>query len=71
MGFIMDKKSKRPVVNPGCIGCGYCQFVCPEVFRVNEVSTVQECADYDKYRQSIEKAMQECPMHAIEYKTEE
>lgn len=66
----MDRKNKRPVIKPGCIGCGYCQFVCPEVFQVKEVSTVIERASYQDYKQAIDKAVQECPMHIIVYNTE-
>ena len=61
----MNAQNKRPVIRPGCIGCGYCQFVCPDVFYVDEVSQVKELVSYSEHKEAIERAARECPMHVI------
>jgi len=49
-----------------CIGCGSCQDICPEVFRVNEEAEKAEVIKPEGGpKDLIEKAMGECPMSCI------
>jgi ferredoxin len=51
-----------------CIGCGTCEEICPEVFKLNEETdkvevTDQEGAPEDK----IEEAIEACPVECIHW----
>jgi len=50
-----------------CIGCGACQSLCPEVFRLDESgkSAVLEGVDYKANKECIQKAIENCPVQAI------
>ncbi len=51
-----------------CIGCGGCEFNCPEVFEINISSgkaEVKADADLEENKEAIERAMKECPTEAI------
>ena len=38
----MQDEHKKPSIQPGCIGCGLCEAIVPEVFQVCNVSKVKE-----------------------------
>jgi len=62
---------KKVKVFPGCIGCGMCQALAPQVFKVTEVSHIKEGVDYKKYKHEIDQAIDSCPVHVIEYESED
>ena len=39
---------KKVWIEPGCISCGSCQYLAPEVFEVTDRSRVKPCADIIK-----------------------
>lgn len=54
-------------VTPDCIGCGSCEAVCPEVFRMNDQGLAEAYknpvpADAEE---SAKEAAQMCPAEAI------
>lgn len=50
----------------GCISCGACEGVCPEVFElVDGISSVKEDADLEGNREGIEQAVNGCPVSVI------
>lgn len=63
----MGKKVK---ILPGCIGCGLCEALAPQIFKVNNVSRVQQEADFGRYEDEIEEAVRSCPISVIIYKEE-
>ena len=49
-----------------CIGCGSCEEICPEVFRLNKKTEKSEVIKPEGGPEDlIEKAMVECPMSCI------
>ena len=44
---------KNVKIEPGCISCGSCQFIAPEVFEVTDTSHVKEGADIQRYQACI------------------
>jgi ferredoxin len=49
-----------------CIGCGSCEDICPEVFKVNEEKEKSEVIKPEGGPEDlIEQAMGECPMSCI------
>ena len=54
-------------VNDGCIGCGLCENICPEIFVMDDgISTVIENVDYAKYVNEARAAADGCPVSVIE-----
>jgi len=49
-----------------CIGCGSCEFNCPEVFEMKDgKSTLKTKADLEKNKECIDQAIENCPVAAI------
>ena len=61
---------KKLFIKPGCIGCGLCQAVAPEVFNVKNVSEIKKDIDYPKYEKEIKEAVALCPVSVIVYEDE-
>lgn len=54
-------------VNEGCIGCGYCENVCPTVFSVVDgVSVAENREILPSEIDGAEKAVAGCPVRVIE-----
>jgi len=52
-----------------CIGCGMCEQLCPEVFRLNPETNVAEVIDTDEgTEESIQDAIDSCPVECIHWK---
>ena len=49
-----------------CIGCGVCESICPECFKLDDSNKAQVvCAEPDQYRCKINEAAGACPEGAI------
>jgi len=59
---------KKVSINPGCVACGACQFISPQVFCVTDVSRIKKDVDLQKYDQAIKEAVKQCPVGVISYK---
>jgi len=51
----------------GCISCGLCSDVCPEVFRLEDVAVVNEGADLEANESGIKESAEGCPVEVIKY----
>ena len=68
----MKKKTLRRVyIEPGCVSCGSCEAVCPDVFKINDIACVIEGADLESNKDMIKKAAQNCPVDVIKYEEEQ
>jgi ferredoxin len=56
---------KKVKIEPGCISCGSCEFIAPEVFEVIGTSQVKEGVDYEKFQERIKEAAVKCPVQVI------
>ena len=56
---------KNVKIEPGCISCGSCQFLAPEVFEVIVTSQVKSGADFNKFEERIRDAAAKCPVQVI------
>jgi len=58
---------KKLWIEPGCITCGMCEFIAPEVFEVTDVSHIKQDCDIQKNAQLIEESVKECPVSVIKF----
>ncbi|MCK4264976.1 ferredoxin [Candidatus Babeliales bacterium] len=58
---------KRVYIISGCIGCGSCEAICPQVFKVDSVSEIREKTDIEAYEDEIKEAAEICPVGVIKY----
>lgn len=56
---------KNVTIKPGCITCGTCQAICPEVFVIEKTAQIKPNADIQKYEKLILEAADICPMQVI------
>ncbi|MGL5635864.1 MAG: ferredoxin [Bacteroidales bacterium] len=56
---------KEVVIEEGCIACGMCESICPEVFTIGEISEVNEGIDFSAYKEQILDAVDNCPVSVI------
>ena len=54
-------------IEEGCISCGSCEQICPEVFKLEDISTVIEGVNYSAYEAGINEAADNCPAEVIKY----
>lgn len=57
----------KPIVNQEtCIGCGTCESICPEVFKVEDDGKAHVLeADYQSFADKIKEAEDACAVKAI------
>ena len=58
---------KSVKIIPGCVTCGTCEFIAPEIFEVFDIAYVKKNIDIEKYKKEIEKAAKSCPVSVIKY----
>jgi len=54
-------------IEEGCIACGSCENICPEVFKLKDEATVVEGVKYSEYEKKIKEAAESCPVEIIKY----
>lgn len=64
-------KAKRVEIVPGCISCGTCESLCPEVFEVREVAYVKPGVDPAKHSADVLEAAEMCPVSVIKVTTDD
>lgn len=58
---------KKVWITPGCITCGACEDIAPEVFEVTDVSRVKKDADLMTNCARIKAAAEACPVDVIKW----
>lgn len=58
---------KKLWIEPGCITCGACEYVAPEVFEVTDVSHIRSDVPLCKYAEKIKEAALMCPVQVIKF----
>lgn len=59
---------RKVKIIPGCITCGTCEFIAPEIFEVLDIARVKKNIDIAKYEKDIIEAVKACPVQVIKYK---
>ena len=58
---------KKGWIEEGCIACGLCEQICPDVFELNDLATVIEGVNYSDYEGQIKEASESCPVEVIKF----
>ncbi len=58
---------KKVSIEPGCITCGLCEFIAPDIFQVTDISHVKEDAPFNLHLDAIKEAAVRCPVQVITY----
>jgi ferredoxin len=56
---------KKLYIEPGCVSCGSCEAICPQVFKLTPTATVLPDANLEKYKNLIQEAVDLCPVQVI------
>jgi ferredoxin len=56
---------KRVTIEPGCISCGTCELIAPEVFTVEVTAKVRHGCDCERFAEKIKQAALMCPVGVI------
>lgn len=59
---------KKLTIEPGCITCGACEYISPEVFAVTDICRVKPDADLEIHETAIKEAVLACPVSVINFK---
>ncbi|MAF13652.1 MAG: ferredoxin [Parcubacteria group bacterium] len=52
-----------------CIGCGTCESICPQVFKVNDDAKADVLeADYEANKEAVDESIEACPVDCISWK---
>lgn len=62
---------KHVTIVPGCITCGLCGSLAPEVFEVTDIARVKPNAPVAHCMQMVKKAVAECPVQVIKLSSKE
>ncbi len=62
----LSLESMPKVNKETCIGCGTCESICPEVFKIGDDGKAEVLpADYTALKDKIKEAADSCPVDAI------
>ena len=56
---------KLEIDRDGCIGCGVCVEVCPDVFRLADDGLSEVIASPDGFEDAVDEAAESCPVEVI------
>ncbi len=56
---------KKISLKPGCITCGTCEFIAPEIFEVTDICHVKADAPTEQFPKEIAEAIRQCPVQVI------
>lgn len=65
--YEQDMNIKNVTIKPGCISCGLCAFIAPELFQITDVSHIKANADLTKHEKKLKEAAEQCPVRVISY----
>lgn len=49
----------------GCISCGLCSDICPDVFRLDDIAVVKDDADFNANESCVKESAESCPVEVI------
>ncbi|KAF0133854.1 MAG: ferredoxin [Candidatus Saganbacteria bacterium] len=52
-------------IEDGCITCGVCESVCPEVFEMADIAKVKAGVDFNSFEAQLKDAADQCPLSII------
>ena len=67
----MAKKIKKVSITPGCISCGSCEALCPNIFEVRDIAYVKANVNLHENEEFIREAADMCPVSVIKVEDEQ
>ncbi|MDC7217711.1 MAG: ferredoxin [Spirochaetales bacterium] len=58
---------KKVWIEEGCISCGMCEGICPDVFEMPDEAVVKDGANYEGNEKDIKEAAESCSVEVIKY----
>jgi ferredoxin len=58
---------KKAWIEEGCISCGLCESICPDVFEMPDQAIVKEDADLEANEAGVREAADSCPVEVIKF----
>lgn len=58
--------AKKVRIIPGCISCGTCEAICPQVFKVEGTARVHDHDAVKDNEDEVDEAAEMCPVSVIE-----
>lgn len=58
---------KKVWIEEGCTGCGLCEAICPDVFKIDAIAYVIKDINYAEHTTKIKEAAECCPRVVIKY----
>lgn len=55
-------------IEEGCTSCGLCSDICPEVFKMEDISTIIDGVNFSNFEKQIKEAAESCPVEVIKFK---
>jgi len=55
----------KAIIEDGCIACGLCEEICPDVFEMKDLAEVKPDADVEGNIDDVQRAVDECPVEVI------
>jgi ferredoxin len=69
--FVIHKNKTMTIskvwIVEGCISCGLCSEICPDVFELEDVAVVRDGADYNANANQVVESAESCPVEVIKY----
>jgi len=56
---------KNVKIEPGCISCGSCEYLVPEVFKIIVTSQIKADSNIQEFQDRIRTAAEKCPVQVI------
>lgn len=54
-------------IEEGCTACGLCEDICPDIFKVQDGTTVVIDDKYYAHEEGIREAAENCPVEVIQF----
>jgi len=55
----------KAIIETGCIACGLCEKICPQIFEMKDTAEIKADADFEAHTQAIKDAAECCPVEVI------
>jgi len=55
----------KAIIEDGCIACGLCETICPNVFVIKDIAEIVPNTDFEANAEKLKEAAESCPIEII------